>query len=173
MLYRSSVRRPIFRQRCVHAAQMRAGVLCAGVSLVVFLTLACGEDVQEGRLSRGDVRGLRGSEEGRTLRAPGAEMSDEPGEATGAEKAKPKKKKTPEEIEPGRRRLQKRRLRPRSRRRRSPPRNPRLPRPPRNPRPPSPPSPPRGPKPPRRLLPRSPPCRAGLGAVRPRLPPSG
>jgi len=73
---------------------MRVDLLCVGVSLVVFLTLACGDkDVQEGGLSRRDVRGLSASRD-----RPVAEMSDEPGEV---DKAKPKKKKTPEEIEAG------------------------------------------------------------------------
>jgi hypothetical protein len=80
---------------------MRVVLLFVWVSLFLFLTLACADkDVQEDGLSRREVRGLTRSRERLTV-GRDAEMSDEPVEATEKDKAKPKKKKTPEEIEAG------------------------------------------------------------------------
>ena len=81
---------------------MRVVLLFVWVSLVLFLTLACADqDVQEDGLSRGDVGALTRSRARLTV-GRDAEMKDEPVEATEKDKAKPKKKKTPEEIEAGR-----------------------------------------------------------------------
>nr|XP_020480765.1 histone H1A-like [Monopterus albus] len=85
---------------------MRAEVLVIWVGLTLCCTLVCArEDAKENKLSRSqtqvrDARGLvkhrRQGEEGHTG------MSDEPAEVVLEEKTKPKKKKTPEEIEAAR-----------------------------------------------------------------------
>lgn len=80
----------------------------------VVLTLCCvlvcaREDAKENKLSRGQikVRETRGLVK---HRRPGeevdVEMSDEPAEVVEEERTKPKKKKTPEEIEAGKKELQ-------------------------------------------------------------------
>lgn len=78
----------------------------------VVLTLCCvlvcaREDVKENKLSRGriQVRETRGLVKHRRPGEGGdVEMSDEPAEVV-EEKTKPKKKKTPEEIEAGKKEL--------------------------------------------------------------------
>ena len=81
---------------------MRPEVLVVWVGLTLCCALVCArEDVKEGELSRESrvqVRETRGLvEDGR--QGEDVEMSDEP--AGGVEETKPKKKKTPEEIEAG------------------------------------------------------------------------
>lgn len=78
-------------------------VIWVGVTLCCALVCA-GEEVQEGRLSGGHVqaRETRGLAKHRRQEEEGdGEMSDGPAEAVQAEMTKPKKKKTPEEIEAG------------------------------------------------------------------------
>ena len=74
-------------------------------SLTLCCVLICaGEEVQESQLSRGQVqvRESKGLVKHRRLEEEGdVLMSDEPAEAVEAEKTKPKRKKTPEEIEAG------------------------------------------------------------------------
>lgn len=81
---------------------MRPEVLVVWVGLTLCCALVCArEDVKEDKLSRESrvqVRETRGLvEDGR--QEEDVEMSDEP--AGGVEETKPKKKKTPEEIEAG------------------------------------------------------------------------
>lgn len=87
---------------------MRAEVLVVWVSFTLCCALVrAGEDVQEDAVSRdlAQVKQPRGAvERGRQVEEGGVQMSDEPTEVV-AEKAKPKKKKTPEEIEAGRQQL--------------------------------------------------------------------
>lgn len=84
---------------------MRAEVLVVWVGLTLCSALVCArEDVEEEKLSRGQVqvRQTRGLVEHRRQVEEGVvEMSDEPAEVVEEEKTKPKKKKTPEEIEAG------------------------------------------------------------------------
>lgn len=78
-------------------------MLVVWVGLTLCCALVCArEDVKEDKLSRGriQVRETRGLvEDGRREEERDVEMSDEP--AGGVEETKPKKKKTPEEIEAG------------------------------------------------------------------------
>lgn len=87
---------------------MRAEVLVVWVSFTLCCALVrAREDVQEDAVSRvlAPVKQPRGAvERGRQVEEGGVQMSDEPTEVV-AEKAKPKKKKTPEEIEAGRQQL--------------------------------------------------------------------
>lgn len=87
---------------------MRGEVLVVWVSVTLCCALVrAGEDVQEDAVSRdlAQVKQPRGAvERGRQVEEGRVQMSDEPAEAV-AEKAKPKKKKTPEEIEAGRQQL--------------------------------------------------------------------
>ncbi|XP_053267010.1 adipocyte enhancer-binding protein 1 [Pleuronectes platessa] len=82
---------------------MRAEVLLIWSSLTLCCVLICaGEEVQESQLSSGrvQVRESKGLVKHRRLEEEGdVLMSDEPAEAVEAEKTKPKRKKTPEEIE--------------------------------------------------------------------------
>ncbi|XP_049908582.1 adipocyte enhancer-binding protein 1 isoform X2 [Epinephelus moara] len=84
---------------------MRAEVLVVWVGLTLCCALVCAqEDVEENKLSRGgiQVRETRGLVKNRRKGEEGdAEMSDEPAEVV-EEKTKPKKKKSPEEIEAAR-----------------------------------------------------------------------
>lgn len=93
-------------QRCAFIGEMRAEVLVVWVSLTLCCVLVCtGEDVKEDKVSTGrvQVRETRGLvKHRRQEEAVGdVEMADEPAEVVEAEKTKPKKKKTPEEIEAG------------------------------------------------------------------------
>ena len=88
------------------AEDMRAEVLVVWLGLTLCCALPrTGEAAEETGLSerrlrvgesRGPLAGRRGQQEEGDV-----EMADEPAEATKAEKPKPKKKKTPEEIEAG------------------------------------------------------------------------
>lgn len=84
---------------------MRAEVLVIWVCLTLCCALVWArEDVKGDKLSRGlvQVRPSQGLVENRGKVEQGAvEMSDEPAEVVEGEKTKPKKKKTPEEIEAG------------------------------------------------------------------------
>lgn len=88
--------------------EMRAEVLVIWVSVTLCCALVrAREDVQEDAVSRdlAQVKQPRGAvERGRQVEEGGGQMSDQPAEVV-AEKAKPKKKKTPEEIEAGRQQL--------------------------------------------------------------------
>lgn len=86
--------------------KMRAEALLFWAIVTLCCALLCaGEDAQTDEASRdlGQVRRPRGAlERIRQLDGEGAvPMSDEPAEVVEAEQAKPKKKKTPEEIEAG------------------------------------------------------------------------
>ncbi|KAM9337830.1 adipocyte enhancer-binding protein 1 [Symphorus nematophorus] len=86
---------------------MRAEVLVVLLGLTLCCALVCtrGEDVREDEVSRGrvQVREARALAEPRRQGEEGdAEMSDEPAEVVEEERVKPKKKKTPEEIEAAR-----------------------------------------------------------------------
>lgn len=87
---------------------MRAEVLVVWVSFTLCCALVrAREDVQEDAVPRdlAQVKQPRGAvERGRQVEEGGVQMSDQPVEVV-AEKAKPKKKKTPEEIEAGRQQL--------------------------------------------------------------------
>lgn len=87
---------------------MRAEVLVVWVGLTLCCALVCAqEDVEENKLSRGgiQVRETRGLVKNRRKGEEGdAEMSDVPAEVV-EEKTKPKKKKSPEEIEAGKKEL--------------------------------------------------------------------
>lgn len=80
---------------------MRTEVLVIGASLALLCVLVgAREETREDELSRGRTQG-RGLREDRRHEEEGdVEMSDEPAEVL-AEETKPKKKKTPEEIEAG------------------------------------------------------------------------
>lgn len=84
---------------------MRAEVLVVWVSLTLCCAFVCaGEDGNENKLSSGrvKVREARGLAVSRRQGKEGeAVMSDKPAEVVEEEKTKPKKKKTPEEIEAG------------------------------------------------------------------------
>lgn len=102
------VARPVVSVFVVFGREMRAEVLVVWVSFTLcFALVGAGEDVQEDAVSRdlAQVTQPRGAvERGRQVEEGGVLMSDEPAEAV-AEKEKPKKKKTPEEIEAGRQQL--------------------------------------------------------------------
>lgn len=87
---------------------MRAEPLLFWASFTLCCALLCaGEDAQGDNASRdlGQVRRPRGALErggqAEEVEEGGVPMSDEPAEVVEAEQAKPKKKKTPEEIEAG------------------------------------------------------------------------
>lgn len=107
------VARLVVRVFVVLRREMRAEVLVVWVSFILCCALVLArEDVQEDTISRdlAQVKQPRGAvERGRQVEEGGVQMSDEPTEVV-AEKAKPKKKKTPEEIEAGRQQLFKDRL---------------------------------------------------------------
>lgn len=85
--------------------EMRAEVVVVWVGLTLCCALVCAqEDVEEKKLSGGQiqVRGAGEPVEPRSRREEGGvEMSDEPTDVVEEERTKPKKKKTPEEIEAG------------------------------------------------------------------------
>lgn len=85
------------RQCCASTGEMRAEVLLVWVGLTLCCALVCArEDVKDSKLSR--ARAL--AEHRRQGEEVDVGMSDEPAEAV-EEKSKPKKKKSPEEIEAG------------------------------------------------------------------------
>lgn len=100
------------RQQCVvfSLEKMRAEVLVVWVALTLCCApVAAREDVEEENKLSGDriqVRETRGLvEPRRQTEEGGVEMSDEPAEVAPEESTKPKKKKTPEEIEAGKKQL--------------------------------------------------------------------
>lgn len=83
---------------------MRAEVLVVWVFLTLCCALVSAQEDADDKLSRGhiQVRQIRELvEHGRQGAEEGVEMSDEPAGVVEEEKTKPKKKKTPEEIEAG------------------------------------------------------------------------
>lgn len=77
---------------------MRAEVLVIWLGLTLCWVVVCAREDAEGEVQVGRRQGL---EDGRQVDQRDVEMSDDPAGDVQVEKPKPKKKKTPEEIEAG------------------------------------------------------------------------
>lgn len=130
---------------------MRAEVLVVWVALTLCCVLVCaGEDVKENKLSRGrvQVRETRGLVKHRRQGEEGeAEMSDEPAKVVEEERTKPKKKKTPEEIEAARaKKAAEKEAKAKKQKAPKPTKKPKPPKPTKKPKPPKPTKKPKAPK---------------------------
>lgn len=84
--------------RCSTLGGMRAEVLAIWLSLTLCWVVVCAREDAEEEVQVGRTQGL---EDGRQVDQRDVEMSDDPAGVAEVEKPKPKKKKTPEEIEAG------------------------------------------------------------------------
>lgn len=81
---------------------MRAEALLVWLTLTLCWVAVCArEDAEEEEEAAVQVGRTRGLEDGRQVERGDVEMSDDPAGGAEVEKPKPKKKKTPEEIEAG------------------------------------------------------------------------